>query len=82
MLWALPRQACFNTQPPEGGWNNGKTTVKKDGGFNTQPPEGGWNGADTTLKQASGFNTQPPEGGWMAFSRLVVNVKMFQHTAA
>ncbi len=20
MPWALPRQACFNTQPPEGGW--------------------------------------------------------------
>ena len=34
----------FNTQPPEGGWDD------LDGGllaflsFNTQPPEGGWGG--------------------------------------
>mgnify|MGYP003083056947 CR=1 FL=1 len=33
---------CFNTQPPEGGWqqlgNHALPVVR----FNTQPPEGGW----------------------------------------
>ena len=34
--------SCFNTQPPEGGWEKilpRKATTKC---FNTQPPEGGW----------------------------------------
>ena len=42
MVNRLSKMAGFNTQPPEGGWNNGKPTVTKNGGFNTQPPEGGW----------------------------------------
>ena len=32
----------FNTQPPEGGWPNGKFIRADKSGFNTQPPEGGW----------------------------------------
>lgn len=34
--------ACFNTQPPEGGW--GLTEGMETNGccFNTQPPEGDW----------------------------------------
>ena len=39
-----PEAIChgFNTQPPEGGWEqpNGRTVGGL--GFNTQPPEGGW----------------------------------------
>ena len=37
--------ACFNTQPPEGGWH--QVAHIASGGiisFNTQPPEGGWLG--------------------------------------
>ena len=30
MLWALPRQACFNTQPPEGGWGNNCYATRQD----------------------------------------------------
>ena len=36
------RVACFNTQPPEGGWYKNWSETKGSGGFNTQPPEGGW----------------------------------------
>ena len=38
----------FNTQPPEGGWNNLKTDEKPIPSFNTQPPEGGWVGKPVT----------------------------------
>ena len=35
--------ACFNTQPPEGGWVGRADGVEVAGAcFNTQPPEGGW----------------------------------------
>ena len=37
-----PAQRGFNTQPPEGGWQNQYRTGKNAAGFNTQPPEGGW----------------------------------------
>ena len=33
---------CFNTQPPEGGWERLTKRQGKGAGFNTQPPEGGW----------------------------------------
>ena len=33
---------CFNTQPPEGGWQNPKSEGCGKNSFNTQPPEGGW----------------------------------------
>ena len=32
----------FNTQPPEGGWNQPRLKLVDNTGFNTQPPEGGW----------------------------------------
>ena len=35
-------QIGFNTQPPEGGWPEGRRRQSKIGRFNTQPPEGGW----------------------------------------
>ena len=35
---------CFNSQPPEGGWQNHFCRLESDGCcFNSQPPEGGWN---------------------------------------
>ena len=33
---------CFNTQPPEGGWEIILQSIKTCYCFNTQPPEGGW----------------------------------------
>ena len=35
--------ACFNTQPPEGGWDIPCCINDFEQCFNTQPPEGGWN---------------------------------------
>ena len=34
--------ACFNTQPPEGGWARNSAFRAARSCFNTQPPEGGW----------------------------------------
>ena len=34
--------ACFNTQPPEGGWTINSVSSFPICCFNTQPPEGGW----------------------------------------
>ena len=56
--------ACFNTQPPEGGWSRKALSLSVSCCFNTQPPEGGWAGDARELLQQGGFNTQPPEGGW------------------
>ena len=33
---------CFNTQPPEGGWQTIRYRLLRPACFNTQPPEGGW----------------------------------------
>ena len=47
----LPKIApCFNTQPPEGGWEvpaRDEISLRR---FNTQPPEGGWRIRMTTPK--------------------------------
>ena len=32
----------FNSQPPEGGWQNTLLQSSATCGFNSQPPEGGW----------------------------------------
>ena len=34
--------ACFNSQPPEGGWWGGFLSFFSFKSFNSQPPEGGW----------------------------------------
>ena len=41
-LQAFGIRRCFNTQPPEGGWQPVGNGGRPDCGFNTQPPEGGW----------------------------------------
>ena len=55
---------CFNTQPPEGGWDAGSRQSDARKRFNTQPPEGGWEMFEQDTGWEFGFNTQPPEGGW------------------
>ena len=55
---------CFNTQPPEGGWQSRRHSRCRNRGFNTQPPEGGWGCNSCQTFYSNGFNTQPPEGGW------------------
>ena len=60
-----PASLCFNTQPPEGGWQAGRQLCLPLHGFNTQPPEGGWECERLQQQSRRGFNTQPPEGGWL-----------------
>ena len=74
--------ACFNTQPPEGGWDGNDTFFISLDRFNTQPPEGGWVRADKSAEKAQGFNTQPPEGGSRLNTSLAAVPDGFQHTAA
>ena len=73
---------CFNTQPPEGGWEHIPPAYLRLTGFNTQPPEGGWSRWFFTHESPNSFNTQPPEGGWLTAKRNIGAAAVFQHTAA
>ena len=73
---------CFNTQPPEGGWQFKLSACLIPKCFNTQPPEGGWEKPPNITLNASGFNTQPPEGGWAYIGDDGEITIKFQHTAA
>ena len=48
---------CFNTQPPEGGWQYQPEQQPGDDGFNTQPPEGGWAWPSPWLKRLNNVST-------------------------
>ena len=76
------RQFCFNTQPPEGGWEVDVQMKMKYLSFNTQPPEGGWINATARFAISGCFNTQPPEGGWQREEEKSLKELLFQHTAA
>ena len=73
---------CFNTQPPEGGWNHAGGERRGNACFNTQPPEGGWSCCTSRDNRHFGFNTQPPEGGWETAEEFIRLSAGFQHTAA
>ena len=45
----------FNTQPPEGGWENQNPAPSLCQRFNTQPPEGGWCNREGKLPQLGAF---------------------------
>ena len=56
---------CFNTQPPEGGWDNRAKWHITDGLFqHTAARRRLGNSHHSSLLHINGFNTQPPEGGW------------------
>ena len=55
---------CFNTQPPEGGWQNRKITVDDINVSTHSRPKAAGDGYYWPSKLIDGFNTQPPEGGW------------------
>ena len=81
-LYRFCKDSCFNTQPPEGGWNRAPHNPSDTRGFNTQPPEGGWRFGLAAGFLVAGFNTQPPEGGWGLNCEMSVCWCLFQHTAA
>ena len=71
-LGVKPACSCtansFNTQPPEGGWNQSRVCHSKLFGFNTQPPEGGWkvkNSAYEAGKQVSTHSRPKAAGGFL-----------------
>ena len=76
------RAACFNTQPPEGGWYLRRRIYVSNRSFNTQPPEGGWIVVFQAKLKFLCFNTQPPEGGWGVSYEQFSRDYTFQHTAA
>ena len=49
-VWCVWGKICFNTQPPEGGWELQRKSASATHSFNTQPPEGGW--SDDAIKSA------------------------------
>ena len=60
----FPCTTCFNTQPPEGGWEAVKTAAP----FVEVSTHSRLKAAGQTIRYSflgfSCFNTQPPEGGW------------------
>ena len=62
--------ACFNTQPPEGGWHKCTQLAMAffDVSTHSRPKAAGVSDRVIPLTLA-GFNTQPPEGGWRICKR-------------
>ena len=65
--------ACFNTQPPEGGWSPNRLYSSIAGLFQHAAARRRLGRGDARQDFLHGFNTQPPEGGW--FRRLLYNRK-------
>ena len=74
--------ACFNSQPPEGGWSvqSIQRAVKRC--FNSQPPEGGWvaKAANTAATATVSTHSRPKAAGPAFGGRA--GVSLFQLTAA
>ena len=61
----LHTAAGFNTQPPEGGWERGRTLLLGKGKVSTHSrPKAAGTVKSSKVCNHDCFNTQPPEGGW------------------
>ena len=55
----------FNTQPPEGGWDNAKIASRRSRvSTHSRLKAAGW-AISGVMSLSFCFNTQPPEGGWI-----------------
>ena len=74
--------SCFNTQPPEGGWDVLQHCVGGCVSFNTQPPEGGW--FDDVAVAAGEIWFQHTAARRRLANVMTLSTKLtkFQHTAA
>ena len=73
---------CFNTQPPEGGWQR----FLRPGALHIvsthSRPKAAGSLKPLKLSWLKCFNTQPPEGGWLVLLCMIFPFTRFQHTAA
>ena len=72
---------CFNTQPPEGGWEGRllRFQIFKVS-THSRPKAAGCNCYTDQGSKISGFNTQPPEGGWEATGKYYEAVAVSTHS--
>ena len=74
--------ACFNTQPPEGGWLDYLKQRITASCFNTQPPEGGWEAPYSSWLYNEQFQHTAARRR-LAGATIKPNIRTkFQHTAA
>ena len=79
MGWLLicSRPIRFNTQPPEGGWDNEFMAFDPTTKFQHTAARRRLGQRPETPPDRIGFNTQPPEGGWVGSLRLVCDSVCF-----
>ena len=73
---------CFNTQPPEGGWDTISFHSWYYWGFNTQPPEGGWVKVRHNQFCLFVFQHTAARRRLGVHTDLLCVIHWFQHTAA
>ena len=78
----LSANACFNTQPPEGGWKVCYTFFFENECFNTQPPEGGWIWRPPYLTGGEQFQHAAARRRLVEVADESEADKAFQHAAA
>ena len=62
--WAMFIPRSFNTQPPEGGWSDSKSSSLKVDLFQHTAARRRLGNLSRLRCRIGSFNTQPPEGGW------------------
>ena len=73
---------CFNSQPPEGGWQSLKIIMPMIIGFNSQPPEGGWIAKSVFCWQSSLFQLTAARRRLVVYKCRITDTTAFQLTAA
>ena len=58
------RRACFNSQPPEGGWTQGNALGSATTVSTHSRPKAAGQRRLIACPRGCCFNSQPPEGGW------------------
>ena len=65
MIVCRRRWASFNTQPPEGGWDESQQMSERVLVSTLSRPKAAGKAVVLRHEHQCGFNTQPPEGGWV-----------------
>ena len=62
---------CFNTQPPEGGWDGRAQIRIRDVVSTHSRPKAAGKLVEMRRFMLDCFNTQPPEGGWFYYALVL-----------